>query len=557
MADRNFVMSDGNEAAAHVAHMCCEVMAIYPITPSSTMGEWADEWAAQGKKNIFGVVPHVIEMQSEAGAAGAVHGSLSAGALTCTFTASQGLLLMIPNMFKIAGELTPTVFHVSARTVAAHALSIFGDHSDVMACRMCGWAMLAGTSVQEAQDMAMIAHSATLKTRVPFLHFFDGFRISHEINSMEKITEDQVKAMIPLDLVNAHRQRGMNPNTPTIRGTAQNPDVYFQARERCNKFYDAVPAIVQETMDKFAEVTGRQYHLFDYVGCPDAESIVVCMGSGCGIVEEAIERLISEGEKIGLVKVHLFRPFCGKALSDAIPASVKQIAVLDRTKEAGALGEPLYQDVVTALVEAKRADIKVYGGRYGLSSKDFTPAQAKAVFDAMKAGTLCSCKKFTVGIEDDVTGLSLPYDPTWSTEADDVTRALFYGLGSDGTVGANKNSAKIVGTYTNLYSQGYFEYDSKKAGSVTKSHLRFSPRPIKGSYFVSSATFIGCHQWQFIEQVDMLSKLQEGGTFLLNSQYGPDEVWDHLPIQVQKDLSAKKAKFYVIDAAKVGIETGM
>ena len=415
MADRNFVMSDGNEAAAHVAHMCCEVMAIYPITPSSTMGEWADEWAAQGKKNIFGVVPHVIEMQSEAGAAGAVHGSLSAGALTCTFTASQGLLLMIPNMFKIAGELTPTVFHVSARTVAAHALSIFGDHSDVMACRMCGWAMLAGTSVQEAQDMAMIAHSATLKTRVPFLHFFDGFRISHEINSMEKITEDQVKAMIPLDLVNAHRQRGMNPNTPTIRGTAQNPDVYFQARERCNKFYDAVPAIVQETMDKFAEVTGRQYHLFDYVGCPDAESIVVCMGSGCGIVEEAIERLISEGEKIGLVKVHLFRPFCGKALSDAIPASVKQIAVLDRTKEAGALGEPLYQDVVTALVEAKRADIKVYGGRYGLSSKDFTPAQAKAVFDAMKAGTLCSCKKFTIGIEDDVTGLSLPYDPNWST----------------------------------------------------------------------------------------------------------------------------------------------
>ena len=377
MADRNFVMSDGNEAAAHVAHMCCEVMAIYPITPSSTMGEWADEWAAQGKKNIFGVVPHVIEMQSEAGAAGAVHGSLSAGALTCTFTASQGLLLMIPNMFKIAGELTPTVFHVSARTVAAHALSIFGDHSDVMACRMCGWAMLAGTSVQEAQDMAMIAHSATLKARVPFLHFFDGFRISHEINSMEKITEDQVKAMIPLDLVNAHRQRGMNPNNPTVRGTAQNPDVYFQAREGCNKYYDAVPAIVQETMDKFAEVTGRQYHLFDYVGCPDAESIVVCMGSGCGIVEEAIERLISEGEKIGLVKVHLFRPFCGKALSDAIPATVKQIAVLDRTKEAGALGEPLYQDVVTALVEAKRADIKVYGGRYGLSSKDFTPAQMR------------------------------------------------------------------------------------------------------------------------------------------------------------------------------------
>ena len=557
MADRNFVMSDGNEAAAHVAHLCCEVMAIYPITPSSTMGEWADEWAAQGKKNIFGVVPHVIEMQSEAGAAGAVHGSLAAGALTCTFTASQGLLLMIPNMFKIAGELTPTVFHVSARTVAAHALSIFGDHSDVMACRMCGWAMLAGCNVQEAQDMAMIAHSATLKSRVPFLHFFDGFRISHEINSMEKITEDQVKAMIPMDLVNAHRQRSMNPNNPTVRGTAQNPDVFFQGREGCNKYYDAVPEIVQETMDKFAEVTGRKYNLFDYVGCPDAENLVVCMGSGCGIFEEAIERLVKEGEKIGMVKVHLFRPFCGKALSDAIPASVKQIAVMDRTKEAGSVGEPLYQDVVTALVEAKRTDIKIVGGRYGLSSKDFTPAQAKAVFDALKAGNLCRCKKFTIGIEDDVTGLSLPYDPTWSTEADDVTRALFYGLGSDGTVGANKNSAKIVGNYTNLYSQGYFEYDSKKAGSVTKSHLRFSPRPIKGSYFVSSATFIGCHQWQFVEQVDMLCKLQEGGTFLLNSQYGPDEVWDHLPVQVQEDLINKKAKFYVIDAAKVGIATGM
>ncbi len=557
MADRNFVMTDGNEAAAHVAHLCCEVMAIYPITPSSTMGEWADEWSAGGRKNIFGVVPQVVEMQSEAGAAGAVHGSLSAGALTSTFTASQGLLLMIPNMFKIAGELIPTVFHVAARTVAAHALSIFGDHSDVMACRMTGWAMLAGCNVQQAQDMAMIAHSATLKSSVPFIHFFDGFRISHEINSMERITEDQVKAMIPLDLVNKHRQRAMNPNNPTLRGTAQNPDVYFQAREGCNKYYDAVPAYVQETMDQFAKLTGRQYHLFDYVGDPNPDRVIVCMGSGCGIVEEALDKLNKDGEKLGLVIVHLFRPFVGKALSDAIPASCKKVAVLDRTKEAGSLGEPLYQDVVTALVENGRTDVQVIGGRYGLSSKDFTPAQAKGVYDAMKADCLKSVKQFTVGINDDVTKLSLPYDPAWSTEASDVTRALFFGLGSDGTVGANKNSVKIVGTYTNLYAQGYFEYDSKKAGSVTKSHLRFSPRPIKGSYFVSSATFVACHQWQFIEKVDMLSRLQVGGTFLLNSPYGPNEVWEHLPVQVQQELIDKKARFFVVDAYKVGHETGM
>ncbi|MDO4551378.1 MAG: pyruvate:ferredoxin (flavodoxin) oxidoreductase [Planctomycetia bacterium] len=552
---KRFVTLDGNEAAAYVAHRCSEVMAIYPITPSSTLGEWADEWAAKGVPNIFGTVPHVMEMQSEAGAAGAVHGSLQGGALTSTFTASQGLLLMIPNMFKIAGELTPAVFHVTARAVATHALSIFGDHSDVMACRSTGWAMLASGSVQEAQDMAMIAHAATLKARVPFLHYYDGFRISHEINTIDQMTEDEIRQMIPMEQVEAFRARALNPNKPVIRGTAQNPDVFFQAREAGNRFYNAVPEVTQEVMNDFAKVTGRQYHLFDYIGAPDAEHVVVAMCSGCGVVGEAVQRLVAEGEKVGVLAVRLYRPFDAKAFVDVIPASCKRISVLDRTKEPGALGEPLYQDVVTALAETGRAKIEVFGGRYGLSSKEFTPAMAKAVFDDLK--NPAPKKHFTVGIEDDVTNLSLPYDSSWSTEAADVTRALFYGLGSDGTVGANKNSVKIVSNYTTLSAQGYFEYDSKKAGSITKSHLRFSPRPILGSYLVSSANFIACHQWEFINQIDMLASAEKGATFLINCPYGPEEMWDHLPRSVQQDIIAKEIRVWVVDANAVAAATGM
>ncbi|MDO4584527.1 MAG: pyruvate:ferredoxin (flavodoxin) oxidoreductase [Planctomycetia bacterium] len=552
---KRFVTLDGNEAAAYIAHRCSEVMAIYPITPSSTLGELADEWAAKGIKNIFGVVPHVVEMQSEAGAAGAVHGSLQAGALTSTFTASQGLLLMIPNMFKIAGELTSAVFHVTARAVASHALSIFGDHSDVMACRSTGWAMLASGSVQEAQDMAMIAHASTMKARVPFLHFYDGFRISHEINSMEQMTDEEISQMIDKDLVKAHRERALNPDHPVIRGTAQNPDVFFQAREGCNPYYEAVPGIVQEMMDKFASITGRQYHLFDYVGAPDAEYVIVAMSSACGVTEEAVEKLLESGEKVGLIKVRLYRPFDTAALKAALPATTKVLAVLDRTKEPGALGEPLYLDVVSALNELDVTGVKVLGGRYGLSSKEFTPAMAKAIFDEMKKES--PRKHFTIGINDDLTNLSLDYDASWSTEPADVTRALFFGLGSDGTVGANKNSVKIVSDHTSLRAQGYFEYDSKKAGSVTKSHLRFSPRPIKGSYLVHSANFIACHQWEFIHQVDMLSKAEQGATFLVNCPYEPEHVWEHLPKSVQKDIIDKQIKLWVVDANAVAEKTGM
>ncbi|MDO4574208.1 MAG: pyruvate:ferredoxin (flavodoxin) oxidoreductase [Planctomycetia bacterium] len=552
---KRFVTIDGNEAAAYVAHRCSEVMAIYPITPSSTLGELADEWAAKGVKNIFGVVPHVVEMQSEAGAAGAVHGALQGGALTSTFTASQGLLLMIPNMFKIAGELTSAVFHVTARAVATHALSIFGDHSDVMACRSCGWAMLASGSVQESQDMAMVAHASTMKSRVPFIHFYDGFRISHEINSMEQLTDEEIASMIDPALVKAHRERALNPDRPIIRGTAQNPDVFFQAREASNKFYEAVPAIVQEEMDKFAKLTGRQYHLFEYEGAPDAERVIVTMSSSCGVVEEAVERLVSEGEKVGLIRVRLYRPFCVEAFAKAIPASCKVMAVLDRCKEPGATGEPLYLDVISALDEAGKEGIRVLGGRYGLSSKDFTPAMAKAVFDEMKKDALK--KHFTVGINDDLTNLSLSYDQSWSTEGADITRALFFGLGSDGTVGANKNSVKIVSDHTSLRAQGYFEYDSKKAGSVTKSHLRFSPRPIKGSYFVHSANFVACHQWEFINQVNMLAKAEQGATFLVNCPYAPEEVWEHLPKSVQQDILDKEIKLWVVDANAVAAKTGM
>ncbi|MGQ9576288.1 MAG: pyruvate:ferredoxin (flavodoxin) oxidoreductase [Thermoguttaceae bacterium] len=560
MAERHFVTVDGNEATANIAHLVNEVMAIYPITPSSGLGEMPDAWAAAGRRNIFGTVPTVVEMQSEAGAAGAVHGSLQAGALTSTFTASQGLLLMIPNMFKIAGELTPAVFHVTARTVATHALSIFGDHSDVMACRSTGWAMLSSASVQEAQDMALIAHAATLEARVPFLHFYDGFRISHEVNKIEQLTEEDVRAMIDMELVNAHRRRAMSPEQPVLRGTAQNPDVFFQAREACNPFYQACAGIVQKTMDTFGRLFGRQYHLFDYAGAPDAERVTVIMGSGIGVVEETVDKLAAEGQKVGLVKVRLYRPFDGKALVGVLPKTVKLVAVLDRTKEPGALGEPLYQDVVTALAEYWQARSagpmpKVIGGRYGLSSKEFTPAMAAGVFQEMARPN--PKQHFTVGITDDVCHTSIEYDPDFSTEGDDVTRAVFFGLGSDGTVSANRSSVKIIGENTPWYAQGYFVYDSRKAGSVTISHVRFSPRPIKGSYLVHKANFVACHQFHFLERIDVLSMAEPGATFLLNSPYGPEEVWDKLPAEVQDQIIRKRLKFFVVDAYRVAREAQM
>ena len=559
-AKRRFVTIEGNEATATIAHLTNEVMAIYPITPSSGLGEMPDAWAAAGRKNIFGTVPHVVEMQSEAGAAGAVHGSLQAGAVTSTFTASQGLLLMIPNMFKIAGELTPAVFHVTARTVATHALSIFGDHSDVMCCRTTGWGLLASGSVQEAHDFALIAQAATLEARVPFIHFYDGFRISHEVNRIEQLTEDDCRAMIDMELVQAHRRRALSPEKPVLRGTAQNPDVFFQAREACNPFYQKAAGVVQKAMDKFADLVGRQYHLFDYVGAPDAERVIMLMTSGTGVVEETVEKLVEEGEKVGVVKVRLYRPFDGQALVEALPKTVKIIAALDRTKEPGAQGEPLYQDVLTALAEnwasvASGAAPRVIGGRYGLSSKEFTPAMAAGVFHEMTREQ--PKQHFTVGIDDDVTHLSIEYDPSFSTERDDVTRAVFFGLGSDGTVGANKNSVKIVGENTPLYAQGYFVYDSRKAGSVTTSHLRFSPRPIKGSYLVHRANFVACHQFQFLERIDMLSMAEPGATFLLNSPYGADEIWDHLPVEVQEQIIEKKLKFYVVDGNRVAREAKM
>ncbi|MHB8969703.1 MAG: pyruvate:ferredoxin (flavodoxin) oxidoreductase [Pirellulaceae bacterium] len=560
MSQRSFVTIDGNEAASLIAHQTNEVIAIYPITPASPMGEFSDAWSAVGRKNIFGTVPDVIEMQSEAGAAATVHGSLQAGALTTTFTASQGLLLMIPNMFKIAGELLPTVFHISARTLATHALSIFGDHSDVMACRSCGWAMLAANSVQEIHDLAMICHGATLETRVPFLHFFDGFRSSHEVNKIEVLEPEDIRAMLDESRIEEFRQRAMNPDQPVLRGTAQNPDVFFQAREACNPFYDAVPRIVQNYMDRFAKLVGRQYHLFDYVGAADAERVIVMMGSGVGAAEEAVTALVGRGEKVGLVKVRLYRPFAVEAFIRALPATVRSIAVLDRTKEPGAIGDPLYLDVVTALVEGWSAGHpgalpQVIGGRYGLSSKEFTPAMVMAVYEEQAKAK--PKRHFTVGIFDDVTHLSLKYDAEISTEANDVIRAVFYGLGSDGTVGASKNSVKIVGENTPMYAQGYFVYDSKKAGSMTVSHLRFSPRPIESTYLISRASFVACHQFVFMETTDVLEMADPGATFLLNSPYAADEVWDKLPLESQQQLIAKKLKFYVVDAVKVAQEAGM
>jgi pyruvate-ferredoxin/flavodoxin oxidoreductase len=558
---RRMVTIDGNEAAAYVAHKTNEVCAIYPITPSSNMGEWADQWSSEDKANIWGTVPTVVELQSEGGASGAVHGALQTGALTTTFTASQGLLLMIPNMFKIAGELTSTVFHVSARCVATHALSIFGDHSDVMSVRSTGWGLLAASSVQEIMDMALIAQAATLEGRVPILHFFDGFRSSHEVQKIEQLTDEDMKQMIDDELVRAHRARALSPDHPVLRGSAQNPDVFFQARERCNPYYAAFPAIVQKAMDRFAKVVGRQYHLFDYVGAPDADRVVIIMGSGAEAAHEAVEYLVAKGEKLGLLKVRLFRPFAVDAFIDALPKTVKSIAVLDRTKEPGAAGEPMYQDVLTALGERLNegnlpfAFPKVLGGRYGLSSKEFTPAMVKAVLDNLSAKS--PKNHFTVGIVDDVTHLSLDVDPDFTTEGDDVIRCHFYGLGADGTVGANKNTIKIIGEDTPNYAQGYFVYDSKKAGSITVSHLRFGPRPIRSTYLVSSANFVACHAFVFLEKFDMLRAAAPGSVFLLNSPFGPDEVWDKLPRSVQQQIIDKGLKFYVIDGYKVAKDSGM
>ena len=551
------IMTDGNEATASVAHRLSEVIAIYPITPSSGMGEFADEWSAKGKKNLWGTTPLVIEMQSEGGAAGAVHGALQTGALTTTFTASQGLLLMIPNMYKIAGELTSTVFHVAARAIAAHALSIYGDHQDVMAVRQTGWALLSSGSVQEAQDFAAIAQLATLKARIPFLHFFDGFRTSHEINKIFQLTDEELRALLDDDLVRAHRARALSPEHPVLRGSAQNPDVYFQMREAVNPYYAALPGIAQEAMDKFGAVTGRRYNLFDYYGDPEAERVIVVMGSGGETVVETVKYLVARGEKVGALLVRLYRPFSLEHFIKAFPKSVQSVAVLDRTKEPGASGEPLYLDVVNALVEGQRSNITTIGGRYGLSSKEFTPAMVKAVLDELSKPE--PKNHFTVGINDDVSHTSLDVDSSFIIEPEDIVRCVFFGLGADGTVGANKNSIKIIGEETDNFAQGYFYYDSKKSGTVTISHLRFGPQPIRAPYLIelNQANFVACHQFSFLERVDMLKYAKEGAVFLLNSLYGPEEVWDHLPVEVQTEIIQKKLKFYVINAYAVAEKTGM
>ena len=553
---------DGNEAAAYVAYRTNEVIAIYPITPASAMGEFADAWAARGQKNVWNTVPRIVEMQSEGGAAGAVHGALQAGSLTTTFTASQGLLLMIPNMYKIAGELTPTVFHIAARSLAAQALSIFGDHSDVMAARSTGWGMLFSNSVQEVMDLALISQVVTLESRIPFLHVFDGFRTSHEVQKIEMLSDEDILAMIDPQAVAAHRSRALTPDRPSIRGTAQNPDVYFQARETVNPFYNAVPELVQDVMDRFAVQVGRRYKLFEYVGAPDAERVVVLMGSGCETAVETVVKMAEAGERVGVVKVRLFRPFSAKHLLEALPPSVLAISVLDRTKEPGSAGEPLYQDVVTALNEAAgsgdgaaTAMPLVVGGRYGLSSKEFTPAMVKGVLDDLDAAR--PKNHFTIGINDDVTHTSLTYDPSFSTEEDDVKRALFWGLGSDGTVGANKNSIKIIGEETEHYAQGYFVYDSRKSGARTISHLRFGPRPIHSTYLIQRADFVAVHQFGFLETYDVLKEAGEGAVFLLNSPFGEDEVWDRIPLRVQQEVIRKNLRFYVIDAVALARELGL
>ena len=560
MSDVKMKMMDANEACSSVAHRMNEVCVIYPITPSSPMGEWADAWSAAKQKNLWGVIPQVQEMQSEAGAAGACHGSLQAGALTTTFTASQGLLLMIPNMYKIAGELMPFVMHVAARSLAYHALSIYGDHSDVMGCRQTGFAMLCSNSVQEAHDMAAIAQTATLRSRVPFLHFFDGFRTSHEIKKIKLLSDDDLRAMLKDVNYKFNAEHALRPENPVIRGTAQNPDVFFQGREAANVYYDKVEGIVQEEMDKFAKISGRQYHVVDYVGAEDAENVIVVMGSGAETVEEAIEYLNAHGAKLGVLKVHLYRPFPTESFLKALPKTVKNVSVLDRTKESGSLGEPLYLDVVTALSQAfsngKLASLpKIYGGRYGLSSKEFTPAMAKAVFD--NAVSAAPINGFTVGINDDLTHKSLAYDTKFDVEPDGVVRAVFFGLGADGTVGANKNSIKIIAEDAGKYGQGYFVYDSRKSGSMTTSHLRFSDNPIRSAYLITSADFVACHQFQFMNKVDILRIAKDGATFLLNAPYKADEVWNHLPIEVQEEILAKHLKLYTINAVEVARATGM
>jgi pyruvate-ferredoxin/flavodoxin oxidoreductase len=553
---------DANEAVALIAHRVSEVVAIYPITPASPMGELCDEYSAAHRENLWGLVPTIVEMQSEAGAAGAVHGALQAGALATTFTASQGLLLMIPNLYKIAGELTAFAMHVAARTLATHALSIFGDHSDVMACRQAGLALLASGSVQEAHDLAAVAHAATLRARIPFLHFFDGFRTSHEVSRIEALDDGDLRALLDEGAIAAHRRRALTPDHPVLRGTAQNPDVFFQAREACNGFYDACPGIVQQTMDALAARTGRSYHLFDYAGHPEAERVLVLMGSGADVAHEAVERLVAAGERVGIVKVRLYRPFDVAAFIASIPQSVRSIAVLDRTKEPGSVGEPLYQDVVTALAEARAegssrfaVEPRVIAGRYGISSKEFTPAMVKACFDELARAK--PKRHFTVGIRDDVTHLSLTYDTAWDAEPDDVVRAVFFGLGSDGTVGSNKNTIKIIGEDTDNFAQGYFVYDSKKSGAITISHLRFGPRLIRSSYLITQASYVACHQPQFLDKIDMLELAAPGATFVLNTAYGPDAVWGTLPREVQDEIVDKKLRFYVIDAYKVAEEAGL
>jgi pyruvate-ferredoxin/flavodoxin oxidoreductase len=560
MSEQKMVILDGNEAAASVAYRLSEVVAIYPITPSSPMAEWADQWRSEGKKNIWGALPIVEELQSEGGASGALHGALQAGAFGTTFTASQGLLLMIPNMFKIAGELTPATMHVTARTLATHALSIFGDHSDVRACRTTGWAMLCSNSVQEVADMALVSQIATLESRIPFIHFFDGFRTSHEVGKIIPISDETIRALLDDKHVIDFRERALSSDRPIIRGTAQNPDVFFQAREACNLFHDAVPGIVQSVMDQFAKQTGRAYHLFDYYGAPDADRVIVLMGSGADVAEEAVDLMVKQGEKIGMVKVRLFRPFDSKAFLSALPSTVKSIAVLDRTKEPGSCGEPLYQDIVTVLAENAAslpfaAMPTVVGGRYGLSSKEFTPAMVKGIFDELAKPA--PKNHFTIGIDDDVTHTSLTYDPDFSTEDPKTVRALFYGLGSDGTVGANKNSIKIIGTETPNYAQGYFVYDSKKSGSMTTSHLRFGPNPIRSSYLITKASFVACHNFSFLEKMDAVEAAMPGAVFLLNSTYPASEVWSHLPLTTQKEIIRKKIEFYVIDGYTVAEKAGM
>ncbi len=562
MNKKVYATIDGNEAAAYTAYRINEVIAIYPITPSSNMGEWADEWASKGIKNIWGSVPTVVEMQSEGGAAGAVHGSLQAGALTTTFTASQGLLLKIPNMFKIAGELTPTVFNISARSIATHALSIFGDHSDVMAARTTGFAMLASDSVQQVMDFVLIAMASSLESRVPFLHFFDGFRNSHEEMKIELLPDDVMREMMDNELVRKHRERALSPDHPVIRGTAQNPDVFFQNKETINKYYDLCPDIVQKNMDKLAQYTGRQYKLFEYHGAPDAERVIILMASSCEPTHETVDYLLKQDEKVGVLKVRLYRPFAVKHFMEALPATVKKIAVLDRTKEPGATGEPLYLDIVNALYEGLQEGYgevkempKVVGGRYGLSSKEFTPAMIKAVYDNLKLDN--PKHHFTIGINDDLNFTSLDFDPEFSIESDNVVRAMFYGLGSDGTVGANKNSIKIIGENTDNYAQGYYVYDSKKAGALTVSHLRFGPEKIRSTYLISKANFIACHQTSFIEKYDMLKNMTDGGTFLVNAPWGPEGTWDNLPKKTQAEIINKKIKLYTIDAEKVAQASGM